>query len=329
MKHVYKSLAQYSKSLCVQGCLPLSRNQRSLAFAAAFGTKRKETSRRKAAAAAAATSRKNQSVRQPPKPQIKGDSDPSYVPASFLLPTASPYVYIAKYAVRQAQLDSRTLFSHVPSPHSGKTAFEYFGNVPPIRTDESREVAFLGKSNVGKSSLLNAMMGQKLAWTSKLPGRTQAPHYFRRRDSSTFFIDLPGYGFAVGPDAAVDQWQNRTQSLLLQRRDQGCLRRVFLLVDARHGASGFDSSIMGWLDEGELPYSIIMTKHDAMGLASVVKHMNYICMRYQHQVQTDPDDVFQSAIVHMTSAKNGTGIQELLWSIEEELDMDNDDGELD
>jgi GTP-binding protein len=133
-------------------------------------------------------------------------------------------------------------------------------------------------------------------------------------------MDLPGYGYGVGPEAAVDAWQRRTQQALLRRRDRGSLRRVYLLVDGRHGPTPLDSSIMTWLEEADLPFTVTMTKSDAVSLPMLVKHVNQVCMRYHHEALSARQGQGQAALmisplVHVTSAKKRTGLVELWTSI--------------
>jgi GTP-binding protein len=220
---------------------------------------------------------------------------------------------------------------------AGSGSFVYFSpkdlgyEYPKYQTRAQNEVAFVGRSNVGKSSLINALMGSKLALTSKQPGRTQQPYYYgwvndsidRRKLETTmaaaFFVDLPGYGYAIGPDQAVDSWQQTTQDYLTTRRDAGALRRVFVLQDSRLGvAQDMDDSVCSWLDEAEIPYSIVLTKADAPLMA--IKHANMCSLRYQRLLVENPDEpVYMSPVIHITSAKKGTGLVELLSTIAPEL----------
>ncbi|GAX24569.1 GTP-binding protein [Fistulifera solaris] len=201
------------------------------------------------------------------------------------------------------------------------------GQQHPSPDDTTPRFAFLGRSNVGKSSLLNALMNQSLAVTSKQPGRTQKVHYYGWVASENthnsmerihaYFVDLPGYGFAVGPDEAVEEWQRRTQQFLLRAP----LTRLFLLQDARVGPQAFDQTVQGWLEEADIPFTIVLTKSDgARRMADIIKHVNQICMRYHHRQQID-DTLSQSPFVYVTSAKHGTGLDELWTSIESELSL--------
>lgn len=125
--------------------------------------------------------------------------------------------------------------------------------------DDKVEVAFAGRSNVGKSSLINALFGQrKLAKTSSTPGRTQQLNYFNL-DDKLYLVDLPGYGFAKAPKEIVQNWQKLINTYLVGRAN---LRRVFLLIDSRHGIKKIDEDIMDMLDKAAVTYQIVLTKID-------------------------------------------------------------------
>ena len=130
------------------------------------------------------------------------------------------------------------------------------------------EVAFAGRSNVGKSSLINALIGQKgLARTSNTPGRTQELNYFVPDGYSgededlppVAIVDMPGYGFAKAPKTTVEKWTRLVFSYL---RGRSTLRRVFLLIDARHGLKKNDLDVMAMLDVAAVSYQIVLTKAD-------------------------------------------------------------------
>ena len=128
--------------------------------------------------------------------------------------------------------------------------------LPP---DDKIEVAFAGRSNVGKSSLINALFGQrKLAKTSSTPGRTQQLNYFNLNDA-IYIVDLPGYGFAKAPKEIVKNWQKLINTYLVGRAN---LRRVFVLIDSRHGIKKIDEEIMDMLDTAAVTYQIVLTKTD-------------------------------------------------------------------
>lgn len=130
------------------------------------------------------------------------------------------------------------------------------------------EVAFAGRSNVGKSSIINAITGQKgLAKTSNTPGRTQQLNYFNL-DDKIHIVDLPGYGFAQAPENMVRQWQKLIFAYLQGRVN---LKRVFLLIDSRHGIKKVDSEIMDMLDKAAVTYEIVLTKTDKISAKTLEK----------------------------------------------------------
>lgn len=121
------------------------------------------------------------------------------------------------------------------------------------------EVAFVGRSNVGKSSLLNALTKQRaLARVSKTPGRTQQFNFFNLGDR-LMLVDMPGYGFAAVGKKLEKMWAEMADDYFKQR-DQ--LKRVFLLIDSRHGLKDSDRMLMDWLNRLAVPYQIILTKTD-------------------------------------------------------------------
>lgn len=281
----------------------------------------------------------------------EGDDDnnkKNRIPPVLLYQTASPYVYISKSAIENENspnfIHPKTLFADTNKmPRTFLSS--QFAYIPPKQfnhefpMDLVPEVAFLGRSNVGKSSLLNALTQKNLAKTSKTPGRTQSVNYFGlfpHRDESAigYIIDLPGYGYAQAPEKDVDKWQQYTQEFLQERTSSGHLERVYILVDSRRGLSIFDSTICSWLDEVQCNYSIILTKSDAVGKGALVKAANEICMRY-HLQEHDTTGMmarhrsnsssmsnvggFQGPLVHATSAKKNQGIVELMYSIENDF----------
>ena len=126
------------------------------------------------------------------------------------------------------------------------------------------EVCFAGRSNVGKSSLINALTGRKaLARASNTPGRTQEINFFAL-GAERYLVDLPGYGFANAPVAVVAKWQALLKAYLAGRAN---LRRAFLLIDARHGAKPVDAEIMDLLDRAAVPFQAVLTKADKVKAA--------------------------------------------------------------
>lgn len=128
--------------------------------------------------------------------------------------------------------------------------------LPPA---ERMEVCFAGRSNVGKSSLINALTGRKgLARASNTPGRTQEINFFTAGETH-YLVDLPGYGYANAPIPVVEKWQRLLKQYLSGRQT---LRRAFVLIDARHGVKKVDSEILSLLDSAAVPFQVILTKAD-------------------------------------------------------------------
>lgn len=128
--------------------------------------------------------------------------------------------------------------------------------LPPA---DRTEVCFAGRSNVGKSSLINAVCGRKgLARASNTPGRTQEINYFTT-EGGPFLVDLPGYGYANAPVAVVEKWQRLLKAYLAGR---ATLRRAFVLIDSRHGVKAVDDEIMTLLDKAAVTFQVVLTKAD-------------------------------------------------------------------
>jgi GTP-binding protein len=153
-------------------------------------------------------------------------------------------------------------------------------NLKQLPADDKEEIAFAGRSNVGKSSLINALFGQrKLAKTSSTPGRTQQLNYFNL-DDKVYLVDLPGYGFAKAPKEMVKNWQKLINTYLVGRAN---LRRVFLLIDSRHGIKKIDEEIMDMLDKAAVTYQIVLTKIDkisAKELDTVIQETNSVVAKH-------------------------------------------------
>ncbi|MEE3294828.1 MAG: ribosome biogenesis GTP-binding protein YihA/YsxC [Pseudomonadota bacterium] len=135
-------------------------------------------------------------------------------------------------------------------------------SVEKLPENEIPEIAFFGRSNVGKSSLLNAITKKsKLAYTSKNPGRTQELNYFSISNDGTILniVDMPGYGFAKASKDKIRKWSNLSKYYLKNRKN---LRRVFLLVDSRRNIKPVDEEIMNVMDKFAVSYQIVLTKID-------------------------------------------------------------------
>ncbi len=163
------------------------------------------------------------------------------------------------------------------------------------------EIAFAGRSNVGKSSLLNALTNRKtLAKTSNTPGRTQQLNYFNLGDK-LHIVDMPGYGYAKVSKEQRDEW---TKLIFDYLRGRQTLRCVFILVDSRHGLKESDIALMGMLDEAAVNYRIILTKIDKVKAAELEK----ICDKTTKIIKKHPA-AYPS--IYVTSASKGNGIAEL------------------
>jgi GTP-binding protein len=127
--------------------------------------------------------------------------------------------------------------------------------------DEGREVAFVGRSNAGKSSAINVLTGQnKLARTSKTPGRTQLLNYFEI-EPGRYIVDLPGFGYAKVPQELKQKWQRHLEQYLAKRKS---LQGLVLLMDIRHPFTEFDQMLVQWAVDSELPLHILLTKADKL-----------------------------------------------------------------
>ncbi len=167
------------------------------------------------------------------------------------------------------------------------------------------EVCFAGRSNVGKSSLINALTGRKaLARASNTPGRTQEINYFALGDQS-YLVDLPGYGYANAPVAKVEQWQALLKRYLSGR---ATLRRAFVLVDTRHGIKPVDEEIMSLLDSAAVTFQCVMTKPDKVKASEIDKVLTQVRSRLATHPAAFPELI-------LTSSEKGDGIATLRATI--------------
>jgi len=176
------------------------------------------------------------------------------------------------------------------------------------------EIAFAGRSNVGKSSLINALVGMKaLARTSNTPGRTQELNYFvpggysgQLDDLPPFaIVDMPGYGYAKAPKEKVEEW---TRLVFDYLRGRVTLKRVYVLIDARHGIKKNDEEVLSLLDKAAVSYQIVLTKTDKIKAAGVPRLISESLAKISKRPAAFPE-------VLATSSEKGEGLDELRAAI--------------
>jgi GTP-binding protein len=169
--------------------------------------------------------------------------------------------------------------------------------LPPMR---GLEIAFAGRSNVGKSSLINALTGRTgLARTSHTPGRTQELIFFAGTQAT--LVDMPGYGYAAAAKHKVKAWTGLIHAYL---RGRPCLARVYLLVDGRHGLKDTDQPVLDTLDEAAVSYQVVLTKADQVKPAELAARMAATAAALAKRPAAYPE-------ILATSARTGAGIPEL------------------
>lgn len=174
--------------------------------------------------------------------------------------------------------------------------------LPPA---DRTEVCFAGRSNVGKSTLINALTGRKgLARASNTPGRTQEINYFTLGDSH-YLVDLPGYGYANAPLPIVEKWQKLLKSYLAGRQT---LRRAFVLVDARHGIKPVDDEIMTLLDSAAVTFQCVLTKIDKVKSTQLDNVLDQVRSKLSPHPAAFPELI-------LTSSEKGDGIATLRATI--------------
>ena len=204
---------------------------------------------------------------------------------SFLVAEPSP----------EALESGRRLFAGQTEFLKGVVAMD---GLPPA---DRLEVCFAGRSNVGKSTLINAVTGRKaLARASNTPGRTQEINYFTLADSH-YLVDLPGYGFANAPVAVVEKWQRLLKAYLAGRQT---LRRAFVLIDARHGIKKVDEEILNLLDTSAVTFQVVLTKADKVKAKDRDKVLAQVRTALAEHPAAFPEIV-------VTSSEKGDGIDVL------------------
>ena len=180
-------------------------------------------------------------------------------------------------------------------------------SVAGLPKDGRAEVAFAGRSNVGKSSLLNALTGRtSLARVSVTPGRTRELNFFALgKDGALYLVDMPGYGYARASKADVKSWTRLIGDYLKGRRE---LKRVFLLIDARHGLKPNDKDTMELLDESAVSYQVVLTKADKPKSSDLDALRADVAGELTKHPAAHPQ-------VLTTSARTGAGIEELRAAI--------------
>jgi GTP-binding protein len=169
------------------------------------------------------------------------------------------------------------------------------------------EIAFVGRSNVGKSSLVNALTGRHmLARTSNTPGRTRQLNFFAL-DDRLMLVDLPGYGYAAASKSAIKAWTDLIRHYL---RSRARLRRLCLLIDARHGVKEVDRPLMELCDGAGLSFQAVLTKSDKLAAALCVETARSVAAELARHPAAHPE-------IHLTSAEKGRGLAALRASLAE------------
>jgi GTP-binding protein len=172
-----------------------------------------------------------------------------------------------------------------------------FFSLAELPKDGLPEVACIGRSNVGKSSLINALADRKnLARISSTPGKTQSLNYYKF-DDAFYLVDMPGYGFAKEAKTKRMEWNKLIESYMMEREE---LRTILLLIDSRHAGLDNDMLVADWLEEYGKPWCVVLTKMDKVTQSDLAKHQKFLQDRFK-------------TLTHIwrTSSETGRGIREL------------------
>jgi len=204
------------------------------------------------------------------------------------------------HAFTAAELETgRLLFAR------GWDFFHAAASLESLPAMKGLEIAFAGRSNVGKSSLINALTGQKaLARTSHTPGRTQELIFFGAGGPLSI-VDMPGYGYAQAPKAKVQEWTGLIHAFL---RGRANLARVYLLIDARHGLKSADTAVLDTLDESAVSYAAVLTKADQVPARALEEVRDAVRATLAKRPASYPDII-------ATSSRTGSGMPELRAAI--------------
>lgn len=211
-----------------------------------------------------------------------------------------------------AAAEAADLIEHARRAFAGPVAFLKSAPALDFLPDPTvYEVAFAGRSNVGKSSLLNALTGRSaLARTSNTPGRTQELNFFEIGDPVSFrLVDMPGYGFAKAPKDVVRKWRLLINDFL---RGRAVLKRVLVLIDARHGIKDVDREIMTMLDRAAVSYRLVLTKADKIKPSEIDEVVGATAAEARARPAAHPD-------VLITSSETGDGIATLRAAVVEAI----------